>query len=366
MHSKQPSLPSIQHLLSEDKPAPSPTTSLQQRLGHRSTRSVSSLPTELQSLSIHGPAATTKTSNPPPQQQQQTVHLMNNSALNKGTPSWMLNSSSPHQPRQTRKPGHSSLSHVRSVSDLDPSSSSSSSNQMGTPPPQSQLSFTLQPTISETSRLSFHQHHHQTPIISPPPMLFSTSISPKLRSPPPQHHSEQYSHSQQQIRHKQHRRAVSANTVDFMLLHTMDDNLIHASTPRKPVSASVSRETSPNLVTGSSLNHPSNNNTSNENSETATMTSSSPAVSSASLSSTTTSAASRYVCPYCHKRFSRPSSLRIHTYSHSGEKPFVCPEVGCGRRFSVQSNQRRHLRVHRLGRHTATKSPLRDGGSVIT
>jgi uncharacterized Zn-finger protein len=58
----------------------------------------------------------------------------------------------------------------------------------------------------------------------------------------------------------------------------------------------------------------------------------------------------RYQCPYCSKRFSRPSSLRIHIYSHTGEKPFVCTEPGCGRKFSVQSNMRRHLRVHRLGR----------------
>ncbi|CAB5217555.1 unnamed protein product [Rhizophagus irregularis] len=26
----------------------------------------------------------------------------------------------------------------------------------------------------------------------------------------------------------------------------------------------------------------------------------------------------RYQCPYCSKRFSRPSSLRIHIYSHTG------------------------------------------------
>nr|CAG8587970.1 1063_t:CDS:2 [Entrophospora candida]CAG8606048.1 12530_t:CDS:2 [Entrophospora candida] len=58
----------------------------------------------------------------------------------------------------------------------------------------------------------------------------------------------------------------------------------------------------------------------------------------------------RYQCQYCSKRFSRPSSLRIHTYSHTGEKPFVCSEPGCGRKFSVQSNMRRHLRVHKLGR----------------
>ncbi|KAI7815812.1 hypothetical protein BC939DRAFT_471556 [Gamsiella multidivaricata] len=58
----------------------------------------------------------------------------------------------------------------------------------------------------------------------------------------------------------------------------------------------------------------------------------------------------RYQCQYCSKRFSRPSSLRIHTYSHTGERPFKCSEEGCGRQFSVQSNMRRHLRVHRLGR----------------
>ncbi|CAO3702693.1 unnamed protein product [Rhizopus stolonifer] len=58
----------------------------------------------------------------------------------------------------------------------------------------------------------------------------------------------------------------------------------------------------------------------------------------------------KYYCPYCKKPFNRPSSLRIHTYSHTGEKPFVCSEEGCGRQFSVQSNMRRHLRVHKLGR----------------
>ncbi|KAI9320057.1 hypothetical protein BX666DRAFT_1366149 [Dichotomocladium elegans] len=56
----------------------------------------------------------------------------------------------------------------------------------------------------------------------------------------------------------------------------------------------------------------------------------------------------KYKCPHCEKGFSRPSSLRIHIYSHTGEKPFDCPEPGCGRRFNVQSNLRRHLRIHRV------------------
>lgn len=73
--------------------------------------------------------------------------------------------------------------------------------------------------------------------------------------------------------------------------------------------------------------------------------------SSSSSSSTATSTAEepaeKYKCLYCQKGFSRPSSLRIHVYSHTGEKPFDCPEPGCGRRFNVQSNLRRHLRIHR-------------------
>lgn len=50
----------------------------------------------------------------------------------------------------------------------------------------------------------------------------------------------------------------------------------------------------------------------------------------------------RYQCPTCRKAFSRPSSLKIHTYSHTGEKPFKCKYDGCGKFFSVRSNMKRH------------------------
>ena len=56
----------------------------------------------------------------------------------------------------------------------------------------------------------------------------------------------------------------------------------------------------------------------------------------------------KYTCAFCAKTFSRPSSLRIHTYSHTGERPFVCKEPSCRRRFSVQSNLKRHAKVHQL------------------
>ena len=49
----------------------------------------------------------------------------------------------------------------------------------------------------------------------------------------------------------------------------------------------------------------------------------------------------RYICQTCNKAFSRPSSLRIHSHSHTGEKPFKCPHSGCGKAFSVRSNMKR-------------------------
>ncbi|KDQ53471.1 hypothetical protein JAAARDRAFT_89965, partial [Jaapia argillacea MUCL 33604] len=54
----------------------------------------------------------------------------------------------------------------------------------------------------------------------------------------------------------------------------------------------------------------------------------------------------KYECSYCGKGFNRPSSLKIHLNSHTGEKPFQCPHEGCGRTFSVLSNMRRHARGH--------------------
>ncbi len=75
----------------------------------------------------------------------------------------------------------------------------------------------------------------------------------------------------------------------------------------------------------------------------------------------------RHGCGICHRRFNRPSSLMIHMNSHTGaqrtcfawtsiERPltdpppaFECPFPGCTRRFSVNSNMRRHYRNHREG-----------------
>jgi len=52
----------------------------------------------------------------------------------------------------------------------------------------------------------------------------------------------------------------------------------------------------------------------------------------------------KYICQTCNKEFLRPSSLRIHNHSHTGEKPFKCPHAGCGKAYSVRSNMKRHQR----------------------
>lgn len=52
----------------------------------------------------------------------------------------------------------------------------------------------------------------------------------------------------------------------------------------------------------------------------------------------------RYICSACSKAFTRPSSLRMHSHSHTGAKPFKCPQTGCSKAFSIRSNMKRHKR----------------------
>ncbi|RPD68864.1 hypothetical protein L226DRAFT_312279 [Lentinus tigrinus ALCF2SS1-7] len=65
----------------------------------------------------------------------------------------------------------------------------------------------------------------------------------------------------------------------------------------------------------------------------------------------------RHGCGICHRRFNRPSSLAIHMNSHTGAQPFECPFPGCTRRFSVNSNMRRHYRNHREGAGAPPQMP---------
>ncbi|KAJ4414814.1 hypothetical protein N0V85_002986 [Neurospora sp. IMI 360204] len=73
-------------------------------------------------------------------------------------------------------------------------------------------------------------------------------------------------------------------------------------------------------------------------------------------SKVSTSTSKKHKCKVCDKRFTRPSSLQTHMYSHTGEKPFHCEVEGCGRQFSVVSNLRRHKKVHKPQSETPSET----------
>ena len=52
----------------------------------------------------------------------------------------------------------------------------------------------------------------------------------------------------------------------------------------------------------------------------------------------------RYPCVQCFKKFPAASHLKVHTRTHSGEKPFVCQE--CSKSFSQEGNLKIHMRTH--------------------
>ncbi|CAG9322797.1 unnamed protein product [Blepharisma stoltei] len=54
----------------------------------------------------------------------------------------------------------------------------------------------------------------------------------------------------------------------------------------------------------------------------------------------------KFQCNFCMKILSSKQNLKEHTFTHSGEKPYVCKEPGCGMKFRQGSQLSSHKRVH--------------------
>lgn len=272
---EKPSLPSIQFLLN--------TSTLDQpkRQHNRQSASISSLPSELQQLSLNAPATNTI-----PERSENHQ------------PSWMM---MPH-------------------TNITTTTTTSTQN------------YTKPPGASHTRSISLA---NSTMILPPPP-------------PPPPSPFSLSSHSSTKSRH---RRTVSANT-------TIQSDLFSSSLPfiseQQPQTARAQTDSPPAKFKDSpqqkQLNVALNMSPTLFLNELGDKKLEEKIEEHENVLVARDEQTGRYYCPFCNKAFNRPSSLRIHTYSHTGEKPFVCQEEGCGRQFSVQSNMRRHLRVHRLGR----------------
>lgn len=66
-----------------------------------------------------------------------------------------------------------------------------------------------------------------------------------------------------------------------------------------------------------------------------------------------------FKCRFCQKNLSSRQNLKEHTYIHTGEKPYECPEAGCGKKFRQGSLLSIHKRIHQEVENGIKKDSLR-------
>lgn len=61
----------------------------------------------------------------------------------------------------------------------------------------------------------------------------------------------------------------------------------------------------------------------------------------------------RFTCKICKKILSSNQNLKEHSYTHSDEKPLICPFAGCQKLFRQSSQLSAHKKIHLYSVNTA-------------
>lgn len=73
----------------------------------------------------------------------------------------------------------------------------------------------------------------------------------------------------------------------------------------------------------------------------------------------------KFQCPCCAKILSSKQNLKEHMFTHSGEKPYHCQEIGCGMRFRQGSQLSAHRRIHKDIGGKSSKSFFHDVKVIV-
>ena len=53
-----------------------------------------------------------------------------------------------------------------------------------------------------------------------------------------------------------------------------------------------------------------------------------------------------FECKICGGKYTRSSTLKIHSYTHLNIKPYKCPYKNCERKFTEKGNMQIHMKTH--------------------
>jgi len=66
----------------------------------------------------------------------------------------------------------------------------------------------------------------------------------------------------------------------------------------------------------------------------------------------------RFICSQCRKVLKSKQNLEQHLHIHIGDRPFRCPEPGCGQNFRQGSLLSLHKKSHKVGVQTQVECCL--------